>query len=61
MSPLTLQLQEEREARSGYTASLDQLPDGLFFSVLRAGDWLVFLAEQVVDNQTSNLADVTWE
>ena len=57
MSPLTLPLQEEIEARSGYTASLDQLPDGLFFSVLRAGDRLVSLAEQLVDNQTSNLAE----
>ena len=57
MSPLTLPLQEEREARSWYTASLDQLPDDLFFSVLRADDWLVSLAEQLVDNQTSNLAE----
>ena len=57
MSPLTLPLQDEIEARSGCTASLNQLPDGLFFSVLRAADWLVSLAEQLVDNQTSNLAE----
>ena len=53
MSPFTLLLQDEIEARSGYTASLNQLPDGLFFSVLRAGDRLVSLGEQLVDNQTS--------
>ena len=57
MSPLTLPLQEEKEARSWYTASLDQLPDGFFFSVLCADDWLVSLAEQLVDNQTSNLGE----
>ena len=57
MSPQTLPLQEETEARSGYIVSLNQLPDCLFFSVLRAGDWLVSLAEQLMDNQTSNLAE----
>ena len=45
MSPLTLPLQDEIEARSGYTASLNQLPDGLFFSVLGAGNQLVSWAE----------------
>lgn len=50
-------LHDEAEARSGYTASLDQLPEGLFFSVLRASDRIVSLAEQLVDNQTSNLAE----
>ena len=58
MSPQTLPLQEETEARSGYIASLNQLPDGLFFSVLHAGDRLVSLAEQLVDNQTNNLAEL---
>ena len=57
MSPQTLPPQEETEARSGYIASLNQLPDGLFFSVLHAGDQLVSLAEQLVDNQTNNLAE----
>ena len=57
MSPLTLPLQDEIEARSGYTASLNQLPDGLFFNVLRAGNQLVSWAESPVDNQTSNLAE----
>ena len=57
MSPLTLPLQDEIEARSGYTASLNQLPDGLFFSLLCAGDRLVSLAEQLMDNQTNNLAE----
>ena len=31
MAPSALPLQEENEARSGYTASLNILPDGLFF------------------------------
>ena len=49
--------EEETEARSGYTASLDSLPDGRFFKVLRAGDRLVSLATQLIGNQTSNLAE----
>ena len=57
LSPATLPLHEEAEARSGYTASLDQLPEGLLFSVLCASDRTVSLAEQLVDNQTSNLAE----
>ena len=57
MSPQTLPLQEETESRSEYIASHDQLPDSLFFSVLCAGVWLVSLAEQLVDNQTNNLAE----
>ena len=57
MSPSSLSSQEENEARSGYTVSLDQLPDGLLFKVLRAGDRLVSLAKQLIDNQTSNLAE----
>ena len=57
LSPATLPLHEEAEARSGYTASLDQLPEGLLFSVLRASDRIVSLAEQLVENQTSNLAE----
>ena len=57
MSPQTLPLQEETESRSEYIASNDQLPDSLFFSVLCAGVWLVSLAEQLVDNQTNNLAE----
>lgn len=56
MSPSSLSAQEEAEARSGYTASLDGLLEGLFFKVLRAGDRLVSLAKELVDNQTSNLA-----
>jgi len=57
LSPADLPLHEEAEARSGYTASLDQLPEGLLFSVLRASDRIVSLAEQLVENQTSNLAE----
>ena len=57
LSPATLPLHEEAEARSGYMASLDQLPEDLLFSVLRASDRIVSLAEQLVDNQTSNLAE----
>lgn len=57
MTPSSLSAQDEEEARSGYTASLDKLPDGLFFKVLRAGDRLVSLAKQLIDNQTSNLAE----
>ncbi len=55
LSPSTVPVQEETEARSGYTASLSRLPNGLLFSVLRASDRLVSLAAQLVDNQTSNL------
>ena len=57
MSPSALSPLEEDEARSGYTASLDQLPPGLFFQVLHAGDRLVSLTGQLIDNQTSNLAE----
>ena len=57
LSPSSLSSEEETEARSGYTASLDSLPDGLFFKVLRAGDRLVSLATQLIGNQTSNLAE----
>ena len=57
LSLANLPLHEEAEARSGYTASLDQLPEGLLFSVLRASDRIVSLAEQLVENQTSNLAE----
>ena len=57
LSPSSLSAQEEAEARSGYTASLDRLPDGLFFKVLRAGDRLVSLAKELIGNQTSNLAE----
>lgn len=57
LSPSSLSSQEETEARSGFTASLDSLPGGLLFKVLRAGDRLVFLARELVDNQTSNLAE----
>ena len=53
LSPSSLSSQEETEARSGYTASLDGLPDGLFFKVLRAGDRY----RELADNQTSNLAE----
>ena len=52
MAPSALPLQEENEARSGYTASLNILPDGLFFKILRAGDRLVSLSEQLIDNET---------
>ena len=58
MAPSALPLQEENEARSGYTASLNILPDGLFFKILRAGDRLVSLSEQLIDNETSNLAEL---
>ena len=57
MSPSALSPLEEDVARSGYTASLDQLPPGLFFQVLHAGDRLVSLTGQLIDNQTSNLAE----
>ena len=57
LSPFSLSLDEEYEARSGYVASLDQLPEGLLFKVLRAGDRLVSLAKELIDNQTSNLAE----
>ena len=56
--PNSLPSQEENEARSGYTASLDQLPEGLFFKVLCADDRLVSLAKQLIDNQISNLAEL---
>ena len=53
----SLSPREEDKARLGYTASLDQLPPGLFFKVLHAGDQLVSLTGQLINNQTSNLAE----
>ena len=58
MSPSTLLPDKEIEARSGYTASLANLPNGLLFHVLRAGDRLVSLAEQLIENEISNLAEL---
>ena len=58
LSPSSLSSQDEDEARQGYTASLDKLPDGLLFRILRAGDRLVSLTQQLIDNQTSNLAEL---
>ena len=57
LSPESLLTQDEDEARHGFIASLDQLPEGLLHKVLRAGDRLVSLASQLTDNQTSNLAE----
>ena len=57
LSPESLLTQDEDEACHGFIASLDQLPEGLLHKVLRAGDRLVSLASQLIDNQTSNLAE----
>lgn len=58
LSPSSLPSQDEEEARWGYTASLDKLPEGLLFRVLHAVDHLVSLTPQLIDNQTSNLAEL---
>ena len=49
--------EEEATARTGHSASLSSLPDGLFRKVLACGDRLVMLAPQLIDNLTSNLAE----
>lgn len=52
LSPSSLSLFDD------YTASTDSLPDVLLFKVLRAGDHLVSLTKQMIENQTSNLAEL---
>ena len=47
----------EEDARNGYQSSLDSLPEGLFVKVQACGDRLVMLAGQLIDNETSNLAE----
>ena len=49
--------EEEEIARGGSSASLSALPDSLFSKVLACGDRLVMLAQQLISNLTSNLAE----
>lgn len=49
--------EDEVAARSGHSASLSHLPDGLFHKVVACGDRLVMLAPQLISNLTSNLAE----
>ena len=47
----------EQDAMNAYAGRLDALPEGLYSRVLACGDRLVMLAEHLIDNETSNLAE----
>ncbi len=44
-----------RPGQAMYVTPIERLPDSLFFNVLHAGDRLVSIASQLIDNETSNL------
>lgn len=49
---------EEDEARGANTScNRKDIPDDLFFQILRAGDRLVSMAPQLISNSTSNIAE----
>ena len=48
---------EDDAMRGGNYSSLDSLPSGLYAKVMACGDRLVVLAPQLIQNQTSNLAE----
>lgn len=43
--------------RSGFSKSLEHLPNGLYHKVTRCGDCLVVLVPQLISNITSNIAE----
>lgn len=47
----------EVDARNAYSGMIHLLPEGLFARVLACGDRLVILAEHLIHNETSNLAE----
>ena len=49
--------EDEETARNGHQGSIANLPEGLYTKVLQCGDRLVTMAEQLIDNETSNLAE----
>ncbi len=53
----TISSNDEALARNGHKGSLDDLPEGLYVKMLQYGDRLVMMAEQLIDNETSNLAE----
>ena len=51
------QLCDESEARLCTVGTIDSLPSGLLNMMLEASDCIVFLAPQLIENVTSNLAE----
>ena len=48
---------DETLAKTGHSGSIANLPQGLYTKILERGDRLVMMAEQLIDNETSNLAE----
>lgn len=48
---------EDDAMRGGNYSSLNSLPSGLYAKIMPCGDRLVVLAPQLIQNQTSNLAE----